>query len=568
MSTAPKRQLTQAAQVAKTIKRAIVAMGYPCRAKSDNFSMGDSVDIYVQDLPPAIFKELEERFEPHEYGTFDGMTDCQGFKNRDFDGAQTKYLNLHNEISPEVKQAAWDHIRAEFGHMEAPALYEDAQSYRIWNNYAPEVIYRALRADVDSNEGLPQSFWDTHGAKPAGAKRAPSAATIGEYAIEMHTHTKFGFDMFIVVSGNCVDSATFSAQRERAQSMGGWYSRAWGSSPSGFAFKELETAQAFAGGTPSDPDPKDSKPDHSAKLRALADGLTPQIEAKFSSRLENTAKRVAEGARARLEGSRLQRTQQALYALAALHEAGTVPAELADLISKNKVYNLMGAKLQMAADGYHQFHTETGEPSGTDSKTLALWALLSAKSEEDKRAEELSQKVTALQFASIAGYFPTPAAVVDRMLDAAQIEASHTVGEFSAGSGNIADRVSVPDGRLVLVEVNPTLCAILRLKGYEVEQEDFMQWAPERFFDRILLNPPFENLQDADHVRRAFGMLAPLGGRLVAIMSPSAFYRSDRKSTEFREWFESVGGEKETLPDGSFKASGTNVATVLVTIDN
>jgi hypothetical protein len=80
------------------------------------------------------------------------------------------------------------------------------------------------------------------------------------------------------------------------------------------------------------------------------------------------------------------------------------------------------------------------------------------------------------------------------------------------------------------------------------------------------MNPPFEKLQDVAHVLHAFNMLKD-DGRLVAIMSPSAFFRSDKKCQDFRDWFEQLGGEKIDLPAGSFKDSGTNVSSVMVVID-
>ena len=49
-------------------------------------------------------------------------------------------------------------------------------------------------------------------------------------------------------------------------------------------------------------------------------------------------------------------------------------------------------------------------------------------------------------------------------------------------------------------------------------------------------------------------------------MSPGPFYRSDKKCQNFRDWFESVGGEVEDLPEGSFKESGTGVHTKLITL--
>ena len=79
------------------------------------------------------------------------------------------------------------------------------------------------------------------------------------------------------------------------------------------------------------------------------------------------------------------------------------------------------------------------------------------------------------------------------------------------------------------------------------------------------MNPPFENLQDVDHVRYAFDFLRG-GGKLVSIMAESAFFRSDKKSVAFRKWFESLDGYSEKLSANSFKESGTGVNTRIVMI--
>ena len=60
------------------------------------------------------------------------------------------------------------------------------------------------------------------------------------------------------------------------------------------------------------------------------------------------------------------------------------------------------------------------------------------------------------------------------------------------------------------------------------------------------------------------------GGRLVAIMSPSWKHNSNRKSETFRDWFnhhaDAGRATIEDLPAGTFKESGTDIATVIVVI--
>lgn len=70
-------------------------------------------------------------------------------------------------------------------------------------------------------------------------------------------------------------------------------------------------------------------------------------------------------------------------------------------------------------------------------------------------------------------------------------------------------------------------------------------------YDRILMNPPFGDRRDAEHVQNAYRLLNP-GGRVVAIMGEGVFFGQDKKAVEFREWLESVGGTSEKLEDGTF----------------
>jgi len=303
------------------------------------------------------------------------------------------------------------------------------------------------------------------------------------------------------------------------------------------------------------------------KFRSLADKMTTKINDCFTDRLTNTPKRLAQAESKRNDGYRLERTQKALYALATLSDVGKVPAILSDLKTKGEIFDLLGSKQEPVSNGYHTYYRETGEPSRDSQQAHALWALLSPESEEDKEAEVLRHKVNDLQFCNIAGYFPTPASVIEQMLEEAEIEDSHKVCEPSAGSGDILDAIKrCSNADIEAFEINYTLMDILKGKGHRVEQEDFLQVEPEIKYDRILMNPPFENLQDIEHIQHAYKCLKA-GGRLVAICSPSGFFRSGKKAEGFRLWFEEVRGSEQDLPENSFKASGTAVNTKIVIID-
>lgn len=304
-----------------------------------------------------------------------------------------------------------------------------------------------------------------------------------------------------------------------------------------------------------------------AKLREIADKQTSKIDDCFAERLENTPKRRAQAARKRQDGQHIKRTQAALYALAERHDAGTVPAELANVKTLKAISQLMAAKMEPVENGFHCYHVELDEPATDTPETRAAWALIAPKSEAEQKAEQLAEKTGALMFANIPGYFPTPAPAADSLIEWAQIEDGHTVADTSAGSGHLLDRITAAyDVSVTAYERHYSLTEILGLKGYSVNAGDFLQEVPAPRYDRIVINPPFEQLQDIDHVRHSYEFLKP-GGRLVAIMAPGAFFRDTKKAQDFRAWFEALGGEKEDMPEGSFKASGTGVSTVRVAID-
>lgn len=60
--------------------------------------------------------------------------------------------------------------------------------------------------------------------------------------------------------------------------------------------------------------------------------------------------------------------------------------------------------------------------------------------------------------------------------------------------------------------------------------------------------------------------LLDAGGILVAIMCESTFFRTDKKSAEFRDFLDSVYAQAIKLEPGAFHESGTDVVTRIVKI--
>lgn len=163
------------------------------------------------------------------------------------------------------------------------------------------------------------------------------------------------------------------------------------------------------------------------------------------------------------------------------------------------------------------------------------------------------------------GFFETPSDIVRKMISLAGVRAGDKVLEPSAGMGAIAKQIKAAGADVFCIEKNEKRAGALSEMGYTVENADFLSIKPEKKYGSVVMNPPFEELQDISHVMHAHGFLKK-GGCLVSVMGESAFFRSDIKAQSFREWLDEVGGYSEKLPEGSFKESGTGVNCRLVVI--
>ena len=79
-------------------------------------------------------------------------------------------------------------------------------------------------------------------------------------------------------------------------------------------------------------------------------------------------------------------------------------------------------------------------------------------------------------------------------------------------------------------------------------------------FDAVLMNPPFAQGADIEHITHALTMLKP-GGRLVALCA-----NGSRQNASLRPLVEARGGDWEVLPADTFKEEGTGVRVALITL--
>ena len=181
------------------------------------------------------------------------------------------------------------------------------------------------------------------------------------------------------------------------------------------------------------------------------------------------------------------------------------------------------------------------------------------------RLKEMELELVGQKF---PGFFPTPEPVVETLLEQADIQPGMSVLEPSAGKGDIADgiRQAEPEADITVIEIQKRLRDYLEARDFQPEGMDFLEH--EGSYDRIVMNPPFEEGQDMVHVRHAFNQLKP-GGRLVAVMSAMSGKRARKQDQQFSEWVEEHGGTIEPLPEGAFKSSfrPTGVNTQMLVMD-
>ena len=162
-------------------------------------------------------------------------------------------------------------------------------------------------------------------------------------------------------------------------------------------------------------------------------------------------------------------------------------------------------------------------------------------------------------------FFPTPSNQAQEMVDVADIQPGMSVYEPHAGMGHIADQIREAGFEPDVGELSGDRRELLEAKGYNLVSHDFLDMTladtPDgKGYDRIIMNPPFSDRRDAQHVMHAYDLLKP-GGRLVAIMGEGAFFGQDKRAQEFRDWLDQAKGTSEKLAEGTFQDPSLPVTT-------
>lgn len=162
--------------------------------------------------------------------------------------------------------------------------------------------------------------------------------------------------------------------------------------------------------------------------------------------------------------------------------------------------------------------------------------------------------------------FATSALLADQVIAQVPLVDGMTICEPSAGTGALLAALfrRIDPARVVVdaVEFNAALAASLQIRFPTVcvHHGDFLAVVASPRYDLLIMNPPFSNARDIQHIKHAHAMLNP-GGHLIAICADGP-----RQRACLAPWADACGGSYTALPAGSFKEAGTMVPTALVVL--
>lgn len=149
-------------------------------------------------------------------------------------------------------------------------------------------------------------------------------------------------------------------------------------------------------------------------------------------------------------------------------------------------------------------------------------------------------------------YYPTPKAVIEKIMYEFYIPKGSYVLEPSCGCGRILDALTAKGCKSFGVEVDAGRAREARDKGHSVICANFLELQPNPVYDFVVMNPPFYGTHYAKHIEHAKKFLKDKG-TLISVLPATARY--DHGLLKDGRWID--------LPVGSFRESGTNINTTI-----
>ena len=148
--------------------------------------------------------------------------------------------------------------------------------------------------------------------------------------------------------------------------------------------------------------------------------------------------------------------------------------------------------------------------------------------------------------------FYTPDDVANMIASIAEVSGCEVL-EPSAGHGALVKACRAAGATKVdCFELEPRCKDALALLADEVQIVDFLETTPKPVYDRVVMNPPFTKGAYVKHIIHALDFLKP-GGRLYSVTPDKGSPIEGKQSLH-------------AFPSGTFKASGTQIATELIFI--
>lgn len=188
-------------------------------------------------------------------------------------------------------------------------------------------------------------------------------------------------------------------------------------------------------------------------------------------------------------------------------------------------------------------------------------------------------------FTDNKNFYPTGKELVFKMLDKIdKFQSIKYILEPSAGKGNIIAYYkdyyiencrrymsNIKDVNKYItfdaIELDENLNNLLRGKGINVVGEDFLTFEPQRFYDLIIANPPFEN--GVSHALGYIRLQERIGGKVLCLINAETLknpYSNQRK--ELLSLIEKYNGEIEYIQNAfSDSERKTDVETALIYIN-
>lgn len=164
-------------------------------------------------------------------------------------------------------------------------------------------------------------------------------------------------------------------------------------------------------------------------------------------------------------------------------------------------------------------------------------------------------------------FYPTPQNVALKMQDKIENWKHRTILEPSAGKGDLAEvftnRGYYGESRsdIDVVEQEPELQEILKSKGHRVVASDFLTYSPSKYYNLIVMNPPFS--AGSKHLLHAWEIL--IDGDILCLLNAETIRNPHTKERQLLNRIINENGTVEYLGDVFRSAERkTGVEVVLV----